>query len=112
MSLRQHVEMDTHHWVSKQNKVERRRKRVRMLAFAKFAEAKGARHPGQVGSNTVVSFWKHLRTEGLAWETQRDYWYSIKALWEIWGKPDEPPQPRKPVQPADDSSQQRQQVVD
>jgi hypothetical protein len=104
MSLCQRVEMDTHHWVSKQNKTERRRKRVRMLVFAKFAETKGARHPGQVGGSTVVSFWKHQRTEGLAWDTQMDFWYSINALWQIWGRPDEPPRPRETgIRPAKSS---------
>lgn len=64
--------------------------------FAEHAKASGARDKDQVGSRTVVSYWKRLSKNRVKHSVQMQHWKMLCELWQLWGKGGQPPQPWAP----------------
>lgn len=99
------VKSMTSGYVCKGGKDNRIQQRGRMLAFARYAEEKGAKHIDQVGASHVIGYWKHCLTENdFSNKTLIDHWYAIRKLWDLAGKPGRPPKPNLRSPPAPPSA--------
>ena len=67
-------------------KTSRKRSAQRMLEFVDWCNCDAH----QTGRKHVHKFFEE---KNLASSTARDYWYAIKALWELMGRVGEPPKP-------------------
>jgi len=92
--LTDQVQEATRLWARKGGKKGRSEQVERMMAFAVFAESKGALTAAKLGPRTVVEFWKHLRAAGRSHATQMSYYYALRHLWALLELPGEVPPPR------------------
>lgn len=90
-NLHEEVYALSHAYVSKGGKRNRNQQRKRMLAFAKFAQSKGIKAPGQLGRKQVIQYWRV--NSDLSDATLYSHWLAMCELWRLLGKPENPPKP-------------------
>lgn len=77
---------------AKGGKLNRKRTIYRLNTFLNFcSKNRGKTTPYEVGKKDVHLFFKNK--SNLTQSTKRDYWYSIRVLWNILNRPSDPPWP-------------------
>jgi hypothetical protein len=92
MSLYQQIHWLAGAYVRKGGKTNRRLQRQRMLAFARFAQTRGARDLAQIGRRHVIDYYKSRAS--LSATTRYHDFLAIRILFQLAGKASEPPRPR------------------
>ncbi len=80
-------------YIRRGGKRNRRQQQHRMLTFADYAAANGAKTIAEIGGKQVINYWK--AHEHLAEKTLYNHWCAICALWDLSGKAGKPPKPTK-----------------
>lgn len=91
MSVRKETKYLMDNYVRNRTNRGRKDTRARALIFADFLASMSVKSLGQAGNAHVIRYWKanRHREDG----TQKNHYYAIKKLWELYGKNTLPPPP-------------------